>query len=182
MASWRLAIVISSPDEKDMVIDNVMVNEVMEWYDIVFFFCLNSHLVGITDSAMRKYFDTSTHMPKSKSWETHQVCFSCINTFYPPTTYSPPNRSTISNWFKSLLCEVLRLRIHSNHALVSMACKFYSNINKVLTNYYSFTSINTNSVKCTWQLRLLINHIGTKHCGKHLHMQLLLPRISTWLM
>ena len=132
MASWRSAIVISSPDEKDMVIDNVMVDEVMEWYDIVFFFCLNSHLMGITDGTMHKYFDTSTHMPKSKSQETHQVRFSCINIFYPPATYSPPNSSTVSNQFKSLLCEVLHLRIHSNHPL---ACKFNSNINKLLFIY-----------------------------------------------
>ena len=107
-------------------------------------------------------------MPKSKSRETRRVCFSCFNTFDPPTAYSPPNRSTISNQFKSLLCEALHLRIHSNCALVSMACKFYSNINKVLTNYYSFTSINTNSAKCTWQPWLLINCIGAKCCGGHL--------------
>ena len=168
MASQRSAMAISSPDEEDIVIDNVMVDEVMEWYNIVFFFCLNSHLMGITDGAMHKYFDTSTHMLKSKSQETHHVCFSCINTFYSAAVYSPPKRSMVSNQFKSLLCEALHLRIHSNCALVSMACRFNSNINKVLTNYYSFTSINTNSVKCTWQLRLLINCIGTKHCGEHL--------------
>ena len=71
MASQRLAIAILSLDEEDMVIDNVMVDEVMEWYDIVFFFCLNSHLMGITDGTMHEYFDTSTHMLKSKSQETH---------------------------------------------------------------------------------------------------------------
>ena len=121
------------------------------WSDMTMFFSfgLNSHIMRITDGAMWKYFDVSTHMPKSKSWETHWVCFSCINTFYPPTAYSPLNRYTVSNWFKSLLFDVHHLRIHSNCALVSMACKFNSNINKVLTNYYSFTSINTNSIKHT---------------------------------
>ena len=35
MASQRSAMAILSSDE-DMVIDNVMVDEMMEWYDIVF--------------------------------------------------------------------------------------------------------------------------------------------------
>ena len=143
----------------------------MKWWSdmtLSLFFCLNSHIMGITDSATCKYFDMSTHMLKSKSWETCRVHFSCINTFYPPAAYSPLNRSTVSNQFKSLLFDALHLRIHLNRALVSMACKFNSNINKFLTNYYLFTSINTNSIKHTWQLWLLINHIGAKCCGGRL--------------
>ena len=98
--------------------------------------------MGITDSATHKCFDTSTHMLKSKSQETRQVHFSSTETFYPPAAYSPPNRNTFSNRFKTLLFDALRLRILSNHAYVSMACKFDSNTNRFLTNYYSFTSIN----------------------------------------
>ena len=65
-----------------------------------FFFCLNSHIVGITNSTMHKCFNMSTHMPKSKSQETCQVCFSCTKTFYPPAAHSSPNRNTFSNHFK----------------------------------------------------------------------------------
>ena len=85
-------------------------------------------------------------MLKSKSQETHWVCFSCIKTFYPPAAYSPLNRSMVSNWFKTLLFDALHLRILSNRALVSIACRFNSDVNKFLTNYYAFTSINTNSI------------------------------------
>ena len=83
--------------------------------------------MGITDGTTRKCFDTSTHMPKSKSQETRRVRFSSTETFYPPAAYSPPNRNTFSNRFKTLLFDALWLKILSNRAFVSMACKFDSN-------------------------------------------------------
>ena len=134
------------------------------WSDTMWlcFFCLNSHIVGITDSATCKCFDTSTHMPKSKSQETCRVRFSSTDTFYPPAAYSPPNRNTFSNRFKALLFNTLQLKIFSNCAFVSMACKFDSNTNRFLTNYSSFTSINTKSIKRHWWLRLFIGCIGAK--------------------
>ena len=109
------------------------------------------------------------HMPKSKSQETCQVCFSCIKTFYPPAAYSPSKRNMFSKHFKTLFFNTLWLRMISNCASVSMACKFNSNINKSLVNYYSFTSINTMSIKYPWRLQLFISCIGTKCCGGCLH-------------
>ena len=126
------------------------------------FFCLNSHIVGITDGATRKCFDTSTHMLKSKSRETHWVRFSSTDTFYPPAAYSPPNRNTFSNRFKALLFDALWLKILSNHAFVSMACKFDSNTNRFLTNYSSFTSINKNQLNTTNDFDFSLGALGPR--------------------
>ena len=70
------------------------------WSDTMwfFFFCLNSHIMGITDSSTCKCFDMSTHMPKSKLQETLWVHFSSTQILYPPAAYSPPN----TNWPVSL--------------------------------------------------------------------------------
>ena len=114
---------------------------------------------------MCQSFDpTYTHMPQSKSWGTCQVHFSCTKTFYPPAAYSPPNRNTFSNCFKMLLFNMLWLRMISNCASVSMACKLNSNINKSLANYYLFISINTKSIKHPQRLQLFIGCIGAKCC------------------